>query len=186
MAHMAFSLWDLLDVDLVASSHTTQCQHYYTLDSSLPVLSLRLNAFNYPWMFQISYVFPSSVLVPLVLSNFLAEHARGQLWLLVLVGTCWMEATWLPTVLNTLADIPWHCIIIKYLVMDVLVGHVLKGLPYLHFTLWLLWDVCCTQGFSPQSVRQWWGQLKCLPAILEGMGRLVYSRGCTKQYHICP
>ena len=26
-----FTLWGLPEVDLVASSHTTQCQHYYTL-----------------------------------------------------------------------------------------------------------------------------------------------------------
>ena len=63
-----------------------------------------------------------------------------------------------------------------------LIGQVLKGLQYLHLTLWLLRDACCTGGGSlPQSVRQWWGQLRCLcqrclPAVLEGMGRLVYSR----------
>ena len=55
-----------------------------------------------------------------------------------------MEDPWLPTLLNMLADIPWHCPIIKDLIMDVLVGHVLKGLPYLHLTLWPLRDVCCT------------------------------------------
>ena len=38
-----------------------------------------------------------------------------------------MEATWLPTVLNMLADVPKCCPIIKDLVIDVLVGHVLKG-----------------------------------------------------------
>ena len=46
-------------------------------------------------------------------------------------GTMLMEAPWLPTVLNMLADVPWHCPIIKDLVMYVLVGHVLKVLPYL-------------------------------------------------------
>ena len=29
-----FLLWDLLGVDLLASSHSTLCQHYYTLESS--------------------------------------------------------------------------------------------------------------------------------------------------------
>ena len=28
-------------------------------------------------------------------------------------GTCWMEAPWLPTVLNMLADVPQQCPIIK-------------------------------------------------------------------------
>ena len=32
------------------------------------------------------------------------------------------------TVLNMLADVPWQCPIVKDLVMDVLVGQVLKGL----------------------------------------------------------
>ena len=35
-------------------------------------------------------------------------------------------------------------------------GHVLKGLPYLHLTLWLLRDESCAdRGSFPQSVRQW-------------------------------
>ena len=38
------------------------------------------------------------------------------------------RAPWLPTVLNMLADIPQQCPIIKDLIMDVSVGHVLKGL----------------------------------------------------------
>ena len=59
-----------------------------------------------------------------------------------------MEAPWLPTVLNILEDCPWHCPVIKDLIVDVSVGHVLKGLPYLLLTLWLLRDVLYTQGFS--------------------------------------
>ena len=31
------------------------------------------------WLFQVSYMFPPVVLVPLVLSKFLAEHVKGQL-----------------------------------------------------------------------------------------------------------
>ena len=47
--------------------------------------------------------------------------------------------------------------------MDVLVGQLLKGLQYLYLTLWLLSNVCYTdRGSLPQSVRQWWGQLKPL------------------------
>ena len=36
VAQAAFDLWGLPKVDLLASSHTTQCQHYYTLESALP------------------------------------------------------------------------------------------------------------------------------------------------------
>ena len=88
----SFHLWDLADVDLLGSSHTTQCQHYYTLEMPLPLGALELNAFNHPLMFQVSYVFPSPALVPLVLSKWLAEHVKGQLRLLILVAPCWMEA----------------------------------------------------------------------------------------------
>ena len=74
-----------------------------------------------------------------------------------------MEAPWLPTVFNMLADAPWQCPIVKDLIKDFLVGQALKGLQYLHLTLWQLSDVCyADRGSLPQSVRQWWGKLKCL------------------------
>ena len=142
MAQAAFHLWGLPEVDLLASSHSTQCQHYFTLETPLPLEALGLNAFSHPWTFQVSYVFPPLALVPLVLSKFLAEHVSGQLRHLILVVPCWMEAPWLPTVLNMLADVPWQCPIIKDLIMDVLVGQVLKGLQYLYLTLWQVSDVC--------------------------------------------
>ena len=56
VAHASFHLWGLPEVDLLASSHSTQCQHYYTLESPLPQGALELNAFNHLWTFQISYV----------------------------------------------------------------------------------------------------------------------------------
>ena len=61
-----------------------------------------LNAFNHPWTFQVSYMFPSPALVLLVLSTFLVEHVKGELRHLILVAPCWMEAPWLSTVLNML------------------------------------------------------------------------------------
>ena len=85
-------------------------------------------------------MFPPPALIPLVLSMFLAEHVKGQIKLLILI-TCWMEAPWLSTVLNMLADAPQWCPIIKNLITGVSVGQMLKGLQYLHLTLWLLRDV---------------------------------------------
>ena len=100
-------------------------------------------------------MFPPPALVPLVLSKFLAEHVNGQLKWLTLVAPCWMDAPWLPTVLNMLADVPRWCPIVKGLVMDVSVGQVVKGLHYLHLTLWQLSDVCyADRGSLPLSVRQ--------------------------------
>ena len=62
-----------------------------------------------------------------------------------------------------LADIPRWCPIVKDLVVDVSVGQVLKGLRYLHLTLWLLSNVCyANKGSLPWSVRQWQGQLEHL------------------------
>ena len=163
VAQAAFHLWGLPEVDLLASSCSTQCQHFFTLETPLPLGALGLNAFSHPWKFQVSYVFPPLALVPLVLSKFLAEHVNSQLRHLLLVAPCWMEAPWLPTVLNMLADVPQWCPIIKDHIVDVFVGQGLKGLQYLHLTLWLLNNVCCTdRGPLPQSVRQWQGQLKHL------------------------
>ena len=128
LPQVAFCLWELPKVDLLASSHSTQCKHYFTLETPLPLGALGLNAFSHPWTFQVSYVFPSLALVPLVLCRFLAELVNGQLRYLIMVAPCWMEAPWLPTVLNMLADVPWWCPIIKDLIMDISVGLVFKGL----------------------------------------------------------
>ena len=67
VAQTAFHLWGLPEVDLLASSHSIQCQHYYTLEYPLPLGALGLNAFNHPLMFQVHYMFPPPALVPLVL-----------------------------------------------------------------------------------------------------------------------
>ena len=67
-------------------------------------------------------MFPPHVLVPLVPSKFLTDHVISQFRLLVPVAPCWIEAPWLPTVLNILAGIPQHCAVIKDLVINVSVG----------------------------------------------------------------
>ena len=77
-------------------------------------------------------------------SMFLTEHITGQCGLMLLVAPCWMEGPNLPTVLKMLEDIPQHCPVIKNLIMEVLVGQVLKDLPYLHLTIWLL-KICVAQ-----------------------------------------
>ena len=51
VAQAAFHLWGLPEVDLLASSHSTQCQHYFTLETPLPLGALGLNAFSHPWKF---------------------------------------------------------------------------------------------------------------------------------------
>ena len=139
IAQEAFELRGQLGVDLLASTHTNQCQHYYTLENLLPLEALEFNAFNHPLTYQVSYVFPHPTLVPLVLSKFLAEHVTGQFRPLILVAPCWREASWLPTVPSMLVDIPCCCPIVKHLVIDVSIDWVLKGLPSLYLTL------CCPE-----------------------------------------
>ena len=57
VAHVAFCLWGLPEVDLLASSHSTQCQYYYTLETPLPLGTLGLNAFSHPCTFQVVICF---------------------------------------------------------------------------------------------------------------------------------
>ena len=71
-----------------------------------------------------------------------------------------------------------------------MVGHMLKGLPQVHLTLWLLRDICCADNDHLLSLP---GRVRAnvsvhnkgLPAMLERMGKLVFSRGYTKQCHFC-
>ena len=104
IAQAAFQVWGLSEVDLWASSHSMQCQHYYFLENPLHVGASGLNALNHPWMYQVCYVFPPPALSSLVLSKFLAEYVTGHFRISILVAPCWMEAPWLPTVLNMLED----------------------------------------------------------------------------------
>ena len=61
VAHAAFCLWGLPEVDLLASSHSTQC-HYFTLETPLPLGALGLNAFSHPWTFQVTSTVNSDIL----------------------------------------------------------------------------------------------------------------------------
>ena len=103
----AFYLWDIPEVDLLASSHSTQCQHYYTLESPLPLGSLRLNALNHPWMFHVSYMF-SPALIPLVLSKFLTEHVKGQLKMFDSVGTMLDGGSFAPHSSQQVGRVTYH------------------------------------------------------------------------------
>ena len=136
---MPFWLWGQLELDLLPSSCTNQWQHYNTLENPLRVLGL--NAYNHTWTYQVSYIFPPPALV-LVLSEFVTEHITGEFRLLILVAPCWMQVSWLPMVLSMLEAISYWCPAIKDLIVDVLVVWVLKDLPLLHLTLWLLRNIC--------------------------------------------
>ena len=131
-----------------------------------------------------NYLFPPVALVPIILSTFLAEHVTGQLRLCILVASCWMEASWLPTVLNMLVDITHCCPVIQNLVMFQWTRCTRSAIGTLPLQ-WLRDVFCVDRGSHPQSVRQWQGQLDNLwqnvPAMLEGVGQLVCWRWCSKQ-----
>ena len=64
IAQAAFGLRGLPEVDLLASLHTAQCQHFYSFELHYLWGALGLNAFNHPWTFEVSYLFPLAALVP--------------------------------------------------------------------------------------------------------------------------
>ena len=51
-------------------------------------------------------------------------------------------------VLGMLADVPHQYPIVKGIILDILVGWILRGLPSLHLNIWLFRCVLHKQGFS--------------------------------------
>ena len=140
---------------------TNQCQHYYTLENTLPLAALGLNAFTHSRTYQASHVFPPRV-VSLLVYRFHAEPITGVFKLLILVVPCWIDA---PLTSHISQHVGRHSLSVYCLKFHhgCLVDLMLKGLPSLLLTVWLLRDVYCTGNCShPQSVRPWWQHLKCL------------------------
>ena len=163
IGQVSSQLWHQLGVDLLASPHNSQCQHYCTLENPLLLAALvwmLSTILGYSNELCSSYIIPALVL--LVLSKCLEEHVTGQFRLHILVVPCWMEAFWLTTIPNMLEYIPHHCPSVKILPwMFQETG--CSRLTLLHLMLWLLRDVCCTDwGSLHLSVRQCQGQLKYL------------------------
>ena len=128
VAQVMFQLSSQLELDLLTSPFTDQCQHYYTLGNPLPLgAALGFNTFNHPWIYQVCCTLPPSVLVSLVLSISLVEYVTGQFKLLILVASCWMEAPWPTTVLNMLENVICQHFLIKDLISDAFLGWLPKG-----------------------------------------------------------
>ena len=139
----AFQLWGQLEVDLLASSHISQCH----LGKATTSGSLWVECFQPLYDIQASYVFLPPVLFPLVLSKILAENVIGQFRLFIKLAPP-MVSTWCHTVLSMLVDIPHSCTVGQNLVMDLSVDQLLKGLPSLHLTLAAQRCVLYRWGFS--------------------------------------
>ena len=131
VAHAGFCLWGLLEVDLLASSHSTQCHlGNSTTSRGLGVECLQ-PSLDFSGKLSVSSFSSSS-------SSSVQVSGRTCQWSTQIFdsgGTMLDGGSWLPTILNMLADVPQWCPIIKDLIMDVLVGQALKGLQYLHLTL---------------------------------------------------
>ena len=67
IAEAAFQFCGQIELDLLASLHTSLCHCYYTMENTLPLGALGLNALKHPCRYQVNYVFFPSVSVPIIL-----------------------------------------------------------------------------------------------------------------------
>ena len=115
-----------------------------TLHNPLPPGAFGLNVSIFLGSFRwggLCVYFPPTW-APIVLSKLLAELLTGQFIILIIIVPCWMEAPWLPSPLNMLADAPCQCHTVKHLIRDVSVDQVLRSLSSVHLSLCPLRQVC--------------------------------------------
>ena len=148
-----FQLWVQPDVDLLASSHTNLCQHYYTMGntstSSKPWGWMLLSILGTSAQLQFSCCFSSISFVQV------SSWTCGRsVQIFTSTCTCWIEASWLPTLLGMLEDIPGYFTMVKSFVSDVSGNWVLRFQPSLCFILWLHQDICWATKHSSSSVCQ--------------------------------
>ena len=181
MVQAAFCHWGLPEVNLLTSSHTTQCQHYYTLETPLLLGALGLNAFNHPWMFQVGYMFPLPVLVPVVLSMFLAEHVIILDWCSLASHSSQLVGRHSSALFHHKRS---HCKCFSRPCTQRSGISTFNPLAAQRFVL-------CRLGFSSLVCQAmvgatWASTSKVYQQYSKEWARLVCSRGCTKQCHICP
>ena len=136
---------------LLTSSHTNQCQHYYTLKNLLPLGVLGLNAFNHPWTYY-ELCIPSSCS-----SSLSSEQVSG--------GICHRSIQLFyssGTLLDSLAchssqHFGRHSWLVSYCKKSchgcfgrqgALGSALIEGCSYVY---------CADKGSLHQSVRWWWG-----------------------------
>ena len=182
-AEAAFQLWGQLGVDLLASSHTNQCQHYYTLENPLSLGVLGLSTFNHPGTFRwvicfiLMHKFPSSVQVSgrICHRSIQNSYSNGTLLHLGYLASYCSQYVGTHSLLLSYCTNTYHGCFSGWGVQRSTTTAFNCGCS----------DVCSL----PQSVRQWQEQLKHLwqklPAMLGGMDQLVSTRGCTKWCLFC-
>ena len=190
VAWAAFCLWGLPEVDLLASSHSTQCQHYFTLESLLPLGVLGLNAFSHPQTFQDKLCVSPSGSSP---SSSVQVSGRTcqQSTQTFDSGGAMLDGGSLAS--HSSQHVGRYSSTVYHHKRSC---HACSGRPGMQGSALSAFNplavqecVLHRQGFS-WSVRWWQGQLKHyikgLPAVLERIGMLVCSTGFTKQCHLCP
>ena len=110
----------------------------FLVGTSITSRSLRVESLQPYLAVSGKFYFPPTAIV---LSKLLAEQVTGQYRLLLM--SCWMKASWLPTVHGLLEYVPCWWSMVKSLIQDISVDWMLKGMPLLSLTLWLLRDVSC-------------------------------------------
>ena len=155
MAQTAFHLWGLPEVDLLASSHTTQCQNYYTLETSLPLSGLEVECLQ-PSLDITGKLCVSSSSI----SSSSSVHISGRTSQMS-TQTFDSDGTMLDggSLASHSSQIVGRCFSALSNHKRSHHGcfsrlHAQEFILYLHLTLWLLRYVCCTDRASlPQSVR---------------------------------
>ena len=192
LPHAAFHLWGLPEVDLLPSSCSTQCQHYYTLESPLPLGALESNAFNHSWTFQVSYMFPPAALVPLVLSTFWQNTSMVNQTVDSSSKPMLDGGSLAP---HSSQHVGRHSSVVPHHNKRSYCGCLSRpgaqGVCHICIYPFGCSVMCVTQtrvlflSLSGNGGGNLSIYVKGLPAVLEGMGRLVCSTGCTQQCHLC-
>ena len=132
----------------MASSHTTQGQHYYILETPLPLRALGLNTFNHVWKFKVSYVFPPPALVPLVLSQVSGRICQRSAQTFDSGGTMLDRGSLVSPSSQHLADILQHFTHCERSHCGYFSKPCAQGPAIFAFNPWLLRDDCCADRSS--------------------------------------
>ena len=157
----AFCLLGLPEVDLLASSHSTQCEHYFTLKT--PPGGLGVECLQPSLDLSGKLCVSSCGSSP---SNSVQVYGRTCQWSTQTFdsGDTLLDGGSLAS--HSSQHVSRHSLVVSHHKKShhgFLVCHLLKGLPYLHLTLWWFSDVCYVDRDSlPWSVRWWRAQLKHL------------------------
>ena len=106
------------EMDLVAFSHTNQCQLYYTLENPQPLGTLGLNAFNDLLTYETCFLVFCLCISSLNSVQVSCRTCHRSIQISFSGGTLLDRDSWLTTVPSMLEDVSHQCPIMKDLIMD--------------------------------------------------------------------